>query len=1016
MFINSHSYYSLRYGTLSIEELVELAHQNKITSLALTDINTTMGMYSFIQECRKRDIRPVIGVDLRSKQTPYYICLAKNPQGLSEIHQLLNQVNSKQSTLPLSALESDNYYTIYPIENIPEQLGLNQYIGITPRQIPLLYDSKYKELLHKMVVLQGVTIQTKQHLDLHHILQAIEQNTLLSKADFTHCATIEHQICSEQHLESVFKDYPLIIDNTKRIINQCCFDFEFNIPRNKKHFTKNKQTDLELLTKLALEGLHLKYGPNHTKALERMQKELEVIDKLNFCGYFLITWDIICFSKSKGFMHIGRGSGANSIVGYLLGITNVCPLELDLYFERFLNENRKSPPDFDIDWSWDQRDYILEYIFNKYPKNHVAFCGAISTFKYRSSIREIGKVYGLNKQELDTLSRQSSPYDSNSVSEQVKYYAQMLQGFPNQRTMHACGVIISEYPLYEFCPFDYPPKGFAVAQFDMHTAMDIGFEKFDILSQRGIGHIKEATQLILSNRNINVDIENEKLFKDHPLCNDSLQIGNTIGCFYIESPAMRGLLKKLRCDNYLTLVAASSIIRPGVAKSGMMQEYVFRHNNPGCFEYFHPVFEKELHQTYGIMVYQEDVIKIALHFAGLAPSDGDVLRRAMSGKTRSKQALIDIKDRFFDNCKQKGHSWDLTNKIYNQIESFAGYSFCKAHSASYAVESYQSLYLKVHYPLEFITAVINNQGGFYRTEVYLHEAKMAGAIVHPPCINTSSKTCTLIGNNLYLGLMFLQSIADSLIQSIETERKKRGPFLDIQDFVQRIPIGIETLQNLIFAGAFSCFEKQKSELLILARLLIDKTKNLDQPTLLPKTLPKYDFPILPRSIQEDAFDEIEQLGFSISCSVFDLLKTTYRGSLMAKDLVSHENQTVKMLGYLICTKHVPTVKGSMYFGTWIDAKGNYFDSIHFPDSLQNNPFTGPGCYLLLVKVQVAYKQASVEVIKMARLPFIQDPRYTNDKSLGNNSGSSKLKVDISTTNRAPYPRAHEINLPRTKLT
>src|SRR5690606_19233973 len=265
---------------------------------------------------------------------------------------------------------------------------------------------------------------------------------------------------------------------------------------------------------------------------------------------------------------------------------------------------------------------------------------------------------------------------------------------------------------------------------------------------------------------IDVDIRNTAISKDEATCNEFLSRGKTIGCFYIESPAMRGLLRRLKCDTYKVLVAASSIIRPGVAQSGMMKEYIFRHNYPDKFEYFHPVFEQQLGETYGIMVYQEDVIKIALHYAGVPASDGDILRRAMSGKGRSKAALQKVKDNFFACCEAKGHPLQLSTEIYRQIESFAGYSFCKAHSASYAVESYQSLYLKVYYPLEFMTAVINNFGGFYRTEVYVHEARMSGARINNPCVNKSEYRTTLYGKDIYLGFQHLKSLEIKTAEAI----------------------------------------------------------------------------------------------------------------------------------------------------------------------------------------------------------------------------------------------------------
>jgi DNA polymerase-3 subunit alpha/error-prone DNA polymerase len=560
-----------------------------------------------------------------------------------------------------------------------------------------------------------------------------------------------------------------------------------------------------------------------------------------------------------------------------------------------------------------------------------------------------------------------------------------------------------------------PPKGFPIVLFDMHIAEDIGFEKFDILSQRGIGHIDDSVKLIEKNRGIKVDIRDTTLSKNEAKANTFLSHGKTIGCFYIESPAMRGLLRRLKCDNYKTLVAASSIIRPGVAQSGMMKEYIFRHNHPDRFEYFHDVFKEQLGETYGVMVYQEDVIKIALHYAGLPAADGDILRRAMSGKGRSKAALQKVKDNYFACCAQKGHSVKLSEEIYRQIESFAGYSFCKAHSASYAVESYQSLYLKVYYPIEFMVAVINNHGGFYRTEVYVHEARMSGATIHNPCVNKSEYETALYGIDVYLGFMQLEGLETKTTHFIVRERETNGEFKSLEDFINRIPIGIEGIQILIFIGAFRFSGKTKNQLLVIARLILVNFKPENRNgMLLQEPIKEYTLPVLERSAFEDAFDEIELLSFPVSCTPFDLLQTKYRGQVLAKDLLSHHKKTVKMLAYLISRKHVPTKMGAMYFGTWIDHEGEYFDTAHFTDSLKKYPFQGGGCYLLLGTVGVDYHFPTVTVIKMAKMPFVPDPRYsnTNDRQY---KVHEQIKEDVSMTHRAPYPQEHEINLPRHKM-
>jgi len=1016
MYLNCHSFHSLRYGTIPLQELVKLGSTSGVTAMALTDINTVTGIYDFIKACEALQIKPLVGIDFRNNGRQLYVGLAKNNEGIGEMNRLLTKHNLENSLLPDQAPHFKNVFVIYPLDSVPDELHENEYIGITAEQLPKLYSAKWKNRLNKMVILQTVTYRSKKEFSLHKILRAIDLNTIgtkLTAADY--CKTADVMIPLES-LIAKFEDHPVIIENTQKIIETCNFQYDFNTPKNKKHYKANRQEDIELLTQLAHEGMIRRYGDNNSEALKRVEKELKVIDELEFSGYFLITWDIVQYSITQGFLHIGRGSGANSIIAYCLDITDICPLELDLYFERFLNLNRKTPPDFDIDWSWRERDTILRYIFDKYGADHVAFCGTNVEFKYRSIFREVGKVFGLPKEELDQLAKNPMQrHHKNDVVKMVQKYGMMLEKYPNQRSMHSCGIIISEEPITNFTALEMPPKGFPIVQFDMHVAEEIGFDKFDILSQRGIGHIDDAVKLIKQNQNIEVNIRDTSISKDEIKCNEFLKQGKTIGCFYIESPAMRGLLRRLNCDNYKVLVAASSIIRPGVAQSGMMKEYIFRHNHPDRFEYFHDVFKEQLGETYGIMVYQEDVIKIALHYGGLPAADGDILRRAMSGKGRSKDALQKVKDNFFSSCAQKGHPLPLSQEIYRQIESFAGYSFCKAHSASYAVESYQSLYLKAYFPIEFMTAVINNFGGFYRTEVYIHEARMSGAKIHNPCVNKSDGQTNVSGRSIYLGFQHLKSLESKTAACIVNERKENGLYQSLEDFINRVPIGIEGIQILIFIGAFRFTGKTKNQLLIIARLIMinfkPENRNL---MLLHEPVKEYKLPVLERSPFEDAFDEIELLDFPVSVTPFNLLQTSFRGDVMAKDLIRHHKKTVRMLAYLISRKHVPTKRGDMYFGTWIDAEGQFFDTAHFADCLAKYPFQGGGCYLLLGMVEVDYHFPTVTISKMAKMPFIPDPRYaaTDEKRF---QTQQQIREDVSMTHREPYPQEHEYNMPRHKM-
>jgi DNA polymerase-3 subunit alpha len=665
-------------------------------------------------------------------------------------------------------------------------------------------------------------------------------------------------------------------------------------------------------------------------------------------------------------------------VAYCLKITDVDPIELDLYFERFINPKRTSPPDFDIDYSWKERDEVLDYIFKRYGEKHTALLGTISTFRDRSIIRELGKVYGLPKTEIDHLVHYPDDMMNRSqITESIMYIGHKIMDFPNQRSIHAGGVLISEEPITAYTALDMPPKGFQTTQWDMYVAEEIGFEKLDILSQRGIGHIKECVEIVLDNQRKRIDVHEVEAFKKDPKVREQLRRGETNGCFYVESPAMRGLLKKLRCDNYLSLVAASSIIRPGVAKSGMMREYIWRFHHPGEFEYIHPVMEKQLKETYGVMVYQEDVIKICHHFAGLDLADADVLRRAMSGKFRSKGEFKRIADRYFENCKARGYTEELAKEVWRQIESFAGYSFSKAHSASYAVESFQSLFLKSHFPLEFMVAVINNFGGFYRTWVYVNEARRCGATINLPCINRSQLKTSIRGKDIYLGFIHISNLESKTISAVLEERELRGPYKSLEHFVSRVPIGLEQLVILIRIGAFSFTGKGKKILLWNAHMqlgqhtTVKREKSLFQ---LPEK--KFTLPELEESALEDVYDEIELLEFPVSLTGFDLLKTSFRGEIMARDLMKHTGRTVRMVGNLVTIKNVRTVKKEwMHFAAFLDAEGEFFDTIHFPKSLRQYPFRGYGVYLILGKVEEELGFPSITVEKLAKLPVMSDPRY-----------------------------------------
>ena len=990
--MNTHSYYSLRYGTMAVETLVEKAAGMGIEALALTDINTTMGMVDFVRSCHAHGIRPIAGAEFRNGDRHLYTGIARNPDGFRELNDFLSFHNEKGLPLPDRAPLLDNVWFMYDFMENPwtggqgkrclkmrdQKMREQELIGVRPGEVNRILTSPWDKEQSRLVVRHPVTFLQKEDHVLHRHLRAIDHNILLSQLKPEQVARESEVLLPPDLLRCAYEDHPRILRNSERIVEDCWIDFDFASVKNKKTFTGTRGDDRVLLEKLAMDGMEYRYGSGNREAEKRIRHELEIIDRLGFSSYFLITWDVIRYSMSRGFYHVGRGSGANSIVAYCLRITDVDPIDLDLYFERFINPKRSSPPDFDIDFSWKERDQVLDYIFKRYGHKHTALIGTIATFRDRSIFRELGKVYGLPKEEIDLLVKEPENNMNNSrIIDRIYEAGSRLMDFPNQRGIHAGGVLISEEPLTAYTVLDMPPKGFLTTHLDMYTADTLRFEKLDILSQRGIGHIKECAEIIRRNRGTKVDVHRVDAFKKDPAVLQQLRTGETNGCFYIESPAMRGLLKKLRCDSYRGLVAASSIIRPGVAQSGMMREYIHRFHHPGDFRYLHPVMEQQLKETFGVMVYQEDVIKICHHFAGLDLADADVLRRAMSGKFRSGKAFERIAQKFFDNCRDRGYPDELTREVWRQIRSFAGYSFSKAHSASFAVESFQSLYLKTHFPLEFMTAVINNFGGYYRTWVYFNEARRQGAQIHLPCVNRSEYKTSITGSDIFIGFIHLQHLEKQSAEMLIAERDRNGEYRSLEDFLERVPVGLEQVVILIRINALRFTGRSKKELLWDAHLILGNRQKKDpMRELFPVKKRDFTLPELEQTALENAYDELELLEFSVTIPPFDLLQTSYRGQIMAREMLQHVGKKMRMVGNRVTVKHVRTRQGQwMNFGTFLDAEGEFFDVVNFPDSLKRYPYKGDGIYLIYGEITEESGFPGLTVEKMAKLPFRPDPRY-----------------------------------------
>ena len=1010
MYLNCHTGFSFKYGTLPIGGLFEEATRCGVHKLVLTEINNTASYMEMLRICANHQTREdgrskfgrepydldiAVGVEFRNGDMLQYIAIAKNNQGFEGINRALSHVNLEGRSMPDRAPEFDHAAVIYPIGKLePSQLRPYEFIGIQPDELfeyaTILDRAEYTD---KFVILYPVTFLPPEAVNgrlfykdhnTHRLLRSIAHNTLLSKLQEHQQARKEEFMVPESEVERHYRDFPELIRNTRGLLDQCSISCPMGIDKNKKVIDREgkKENDLTYLreeTKKGYNRIYAQRGHDPDGAIwnERIEKELRIIEQKSFTAYYLIIYDLIEYAKQKRFDFVGRGSGANSTVAYCLGITNVDPIAMDLYFERFLNEERTSPPDFDIDFSWDNRDAIYTYLFTKYGNQYVCLLGTHVTYQWRSVIRELGKVFGLPKEEIESFV--GNPHDqsrADATSRLIGIYAEYIisKKLPSNISIHAGGVIITEAPIYAYTATDTPPKGLPVSHFEMHNAEDFGIYKFDILSQRGLGHIKESIKHIQRNQGVVVDINRFDDFKDDPKIKALMRTGKAMGCFYVESPAMRMLLEKLHCDDYLTLVAASSIIRPGVASSGMMKAYIERFHmkrRGEAYESLHPRIDELTAETYGIMVYQEDVIKVAHHFAKLTLTQADVLRRGMSGKYRSRDEFQLVRDAFFENCAREGYAEHVIRRVWYEIESFSGYSFAKGHSASYAVESYQSLYLKAHFPLEFMVGVINNFGGFYKTEFYFHEARMSGATVEAPCVNSSDYLTTIYGETIYAGFVHLKSLESRVGQHIPQERMQNGPYTSMSNFLDRVLLGLEQIRLLIRIGAFRFTGKSKQQLLWEAMLHFNQKKHRAPGSALFDTDPVGSpLPPLERNELEDFFDELELLGFPIG-DPFRMLDARNHSTIRADELQLHQGAEITIAGYVVTTKDTYTKTHEvMHFGTFYDQHGILFDTIHFPDIAKRHPFRGRGFYEIRGKVVEDFGVSMIQVSSMEKLPMI----------------------------------------------
>ncbi|MBL7945027.1 MAG: DNA polymerase III subunit alpha [Flavobacteriales bacterium] len=1051
MYLNAHSWFSFKYGVMKPYALLEEAAKAGVRTLALTDIHCTAGIPDFVRDAmRYFDIRPVAGIEFRDGARLLYIGLAKNNNGFQRLNELLSPHLLDDEVLPERAPELDDVFFIYPMHNAPQRLRPNERVGIRPWELTRLPFSPFHNGVRcrpqDLVALLPVTLRNKVDQNVHRLLRTVAKNTVLSMLPPEELAQPDEVFRSEAEVRHLYRDFPHLLENAQRLLDACGIAFDGS-DKTWKVLGASAAEDRAKLHRDTLEGMAYRYPKASAKVKARVQHELKVIEDMGFISYFLINQDIVDHARRRGFFHVGRGSGANSVVAYCLRITDVDPMELDLYFERFINPARKKPPDFDIDFSWKDRDEIFRHVFGKYNAPgasgiHAAQIATYTTFQWRGAVRELGKAMGLPPAEIDALSEGDAGYFSRGkpsatvkngeldrVARAVVRYGKELLGMPHHLGIHAGGVVITDQPVTHFTALYRPPKGFPVTQFSMLEAEDLGLHKFDLLSQRGLGHIRDAVELVNKTqdtrhkfqgssiedvqldvcdlrhetcdfREAAVDIHDIQRFKQDPAIKELIRRGDTIGCFYVESPAMRMLLKKLEVDDYLGLVAASSIIRPGVAESGMMREYLLRHRDPERRKLAPERMMAIMPETYGVMVYQEDVMRVVVQYGGLTAEEADQVRRGMNIRYRDRPEFKLVERKFFDNCRERGYPDGEAEEVWRQIQSFASFSFAKGHSASYAVESYQSLYLKAHHPLEFLVGVVNNFGGFYHTEFYLHEAKRAGAVIEAPCVNRSGELCTLhqgVGQQqgyvqravhngastprIFLGLGNVKSLNEASVALILNERRKNGPYADLEDLLKRVPLGLEQARILVRVGALRCTGRSKPQLLWDVALLHRPATVRTSGDLFITKVEEPRLPDLQHYALADAYDELDLLGFPL-CDPFALVDLSeakahdQSPTILKRDMAAHVGKRVQMLGYMIHVKATDTHHGQrMTFGSFIDPAGDFWDSTQFPDVAAQYTFRGRGVYRFIGVVEEEFGHTSLRTERLEKLPWRPDPRY-----------------------------------------
>ena len=998
--LHTNTEYSLLKSAAKIDTLVKRAKELQFSALAITDQNVMYGVIPFYKSCKKAGIKPIIGLELSvvgdNNNEAKIILLAKTLKGyqnllkLSSISQVLPFSNKKQVEKKhlftycqdLVAISSPykgeihqmlaEGFTDLAIKKINEYhtyFGPDFYVGIhdhflaEEKQINMQLLQLSKKEAVKLVATNQVMYVVKEDALAQRCLLAINTGTTLKELS-SEFKTEEYYLKSKEEMNTLFKHVPQSLANTAQIADLCNVELNFGDQTLPKYPLSEGENAKQFLSKLCFKGLKKRYTHISTEIEERLRYELAVIDKMNFNDYFLIVWDFMKFAHDNEIVTgPGRGSAAGSLVAYVLNITNVDPIKYDLLFERFLNPERISMPDIDIDFPDTRREEVIHYVFEKYGKNHVAQIITFGTLAAKAALRDIGKVIGIPLKKIDGVAKQITSRPNITIEEAVREtpslkaqlngdeemrnwfgLAKRVEGIPRHASTHAAGIVISEQPLTNNVPLQLGSYDVLLTQYPMNTLEDLGLLKMDFLGLRNLSFIEEIMNHVARIEDKRMDLS------DIPFDDDKtfqlLSKGDTTGVFQLESPGMRRVLSELKPNEFEDIVAVNALYRPGPMEN--IPLYIAGKHKKRKVLYVHHDLKPILEKTYGVIVYQEQIMQIASKLAGFTLGEADILRRAVSKK--KLDTLEGEREKFVKGCLVRGYDRKVANDVYDLIVRFANYGFNRSHSVAYSVISYQLAYLKANYPTAFFAALLTSAiGGQQKVKQYIVDAKQKGIDVHKPSINHSDANFTIAkSRKINFGLAAIKNVGIKVIEEIVIERNKRGHFKDIFEFCARMnskQMNRRTLEALVAAGCFDELGHHRAGLLATLDYALEygeKVKQFHhngQTALFPEEITKPNFvQVPPFKETEKLYFEKEVVGFYISShpieGYLEVLETHGRTKITNALLIQEKN-TVILAGLVESLRVIKTKKGEQMAFLKLSDESGEIDIIVFPKTYRD---------------------------------------------------------------------------------